>query len=101
MLPERISNDLCSLREGEDRPAIAVRMVFSGEGRKAGHNFHRVMMKSAAKLSYNQAQAAIDGNPADKAGPLLEPILKPPWHAYRSLKRGPHQRQPPKPDQPP
>ena len=29
MLPERISNDLCSLREGEDRPALAVRMVFS------------------------------------------------------------------------
>src|SRR5262249_49462962 len=28
MLPERISNDLCSLREGEDRPALAVRMVF-------------------------------------------------------------------------
>src|SRR5690606_8797357 len=28
MLPERISNDLCSLREGEDRPAIAVRMTF-------------------------------------------------------------------------
>src|SRR3546814_4394590 len=67
MLPERISNDLCSLREGEDRPAIAVRMVFSGEGRKAGHTFHRVMMKSAAKLSYNQAQAAIDGNPDDRS----------------------------------
>src|SRR3546814_6182072 len=77
MLPERISNDLCSLREGEDRPAIAVRMVFSGEGRKAGHTFHRVMMKSAAKLSYNQAQAAIDGNPDDKAGQQLELTLQP------------------------
>ncbi len=71
MLPERISNDLCSLREGQDRPALAVRMTFSKEGRKAGHTFHRVMMKSAAKLSYQQAQAAIDGNPDDKAGPLL------------------------------
>lgn len=94
MLPERISNDLCSLREGEDRPAIAVRMVFSSEGRKAGHTFHRIMMKSAAKLSYNQAQAAIDGNPDDKAGPLLEPILKPLWHAYRTMKRGRDRRQP-------
>src|SRR3546814_19654530 len=94
MLPERISNDLCSLREGEDRPAIAVRMVFSGEGRKAGHTFHRVMMKSAAKLSYNQAQAAIDGNTDDKAGPLLAPILKPLWHADRTLKRGRDRRQP-------
>ncbi|WP_037080466.1 ribonuclease R [Neorhizobium vignae] len=94
MLPERISNDLCSLREGEDRPALAVRMVFSKEGRKAGHTFHRIMMKSAAKLSYNQAQAAIDGKPDDKSGPLLEPILKPLWHAYGVMKRGRDRRQP-------
>ena len=94
MLPERISNDLCSLREGVDRPALAVRMVFSKEGRKAGHTFHRIMMKSAAKLSYQQAQAAIDGKPDDKAGPLLEPILKPLWHAYEVLKRGRDRRQP-------
>ncbi|MDQ0133670.1 ribonuclease R [Neorhizobium galegae] len=94
MLPERISNDLCSLREGEDRPALAVRMVFSKEGRKAGHTFHRIMMKSAAKLSYQQAQAAIDGKPDDKTGPLLEPILKPLWHAYEVMKRGRDRRQP-------
>jgi ribonuclease R len=94
MLPERISNDLCSLREGEERPALAVRMVFSKEGRKASHTFHRIMMKSAAKLSYQQAQAAIDGNPDDKSGPLLEPILKPLWHAYAVLKLGRDRRQP-------
>lgn len=94
MLPERISNDLCSLREAEDRPALAVRMVFSREGRKASHTFHRVMMKSAAKLSYQQAQAAIDGKPDDKTGPILEPILKPLWHAYSILKRGRDRRQP-------
>ena len=34
MLPERISNDLCSLKEAVDRPALAVRMVFDAEGRK-------------------------------------------------------------------
>lgn len=94
MLPERISNDLCSLREGVDRPALAVRMVFSAEGRKVRHTFHRIMMKSAAKLSYQQAQAAIDGKPDDKAGPLLEPILKPLWAAYAILKRGRDRRQP-------
>ena len=82
MLPERISNDLCSLKEGVDRPALAVRMRFSKEGRKAGHTFHRIMMKSAAKLSYQQAQAAIDGKPDDQTGPMLEPILKPLWDAY-------------------
>ncbi|MFD1746962.1 ribonuclease R [Rhizobium helianthi] len=94
MLPERISNNLCSLREGEDRPALAVRMTFSKEGRKASHTFHRIMMKSAAKLSYQQAQAAIDGKPDDKTAPLLEPILKPLWHAYEIMKRGRDRRQP-------
>ena len=94
MLPERISNDLCSLREGEDRPALAVRMRFNGQGRKVGHGFHRVMMRSAAKLSYSQAQAAIDGEPDDKAGPLLEPILKPLWAAYRVLAIGRDEREP-------
>ncbi|MFT4002462.1 MAG: ribonuclease R [Rhizobium sp.] len=94
MLPERISNDLCSLKEGVDRPALAVRMIFSREGRKAGHTFHRVMMKSAAKLSYQQAQAAIDGQPDDKTGPMLGPILKPLWHAYEILKKGRDRRQP-------
>jgi len=94
MLPERISNDLCSLREGEDRPALAVRMVFSKEGRKASHTFHRIMMKSAAKLSYQQAQAAIDGRTDDKTGPLLEPVLKPLWAAYKTMTIGRDRRQP-------
>ncbi|MGN6143353.1 MAG: ribonuclease R family protein, partial [Mesorhizobium sp.] len=94
MLPERISNNLCSLREGEDKPAIAVRMTFSTEGRKIRHSFHRVMMKSAAKLAYPQAQAAIDGVPDDKTGPILDTVLKPLWDAYAVLKRGRDARQP-------
>lgn len=94
MLPERISNNLCSLREGEDRPAIATRMTFSAEGRKIRHSFHRVMMKSAAKLAYPQAQAAIDGMPDGKTGPILDTVLKPLWNAYAILKRGRDARQP-------
>ncbi|MER8560764.1 ribonuclease R [Mesorhizobium sp. M0578] len=94
MLPERISNDLCSLREGQDRPAIAVRMTFSADGHKLRHSFHRVMMKSAAKLAYQQAQAAIDGAPDDTTGPILDTVLKPLWDAYTILKRGRDTRQP-------
>ncbi len=94
MLPERISNDLCSLREGEERPALAVRMTFSADGRKLRHAFHRVMMKSAAKLAYSQAQAAIDGAPDTKTGPILDTVLKPLWDAYAVLKRGRDTRQP-------
>ena len=71
MLPERISNDLCSLRPREDRAALAVRMVIGADGRKRSHTFHRIMMRSAAKLSYQQTQAAIDGRTDDTTGPLL------------------------------
>ena len=94
MLPERISTDLCSLREHEDRPALAVRMIFSEAGRKTGHTFHRIMMRSAAKLSYQQAQAAIDGRVDDKTDVLLDGVLKPLWQAYACLKRGRDAREP-------
>jgi ribonuclease R len=94
MLPERISNDLCSLREGEDRPALAVRMVFASDGRKLRHSFHRIVMRSAAKLAYPQAQAAIDGAPDERTAPLLEPVLRPLWQAYGVLSRGRASRQP-------
>jgi len=94
MLPERISNDLCSLREGENRPSMAVVMVFDAGGSKRRHSFHRVVIRSAAKLTYQQAQAAIDGAPDDATGPLLDPALRPLWAAYTALagardKRGP------------
>ena len=94
MLPERISNDLCSLREGVDRPAMAVKMTFAADGRKLRHSFHRVMMKSAAKLAYQQAQAAIDGTPDDKTSPILDTVLRPLWDAYAVVKRGRDSRQP-------
>ncbi|RBP13773.1 ribonuclease R [Roseiarcus fermentans] len=86
MLPERISNDLCSLRPLEDRPALAVRMILGADGRKRSHRFHRVMMRSAAKLSYEQAQAAIDGRTDETTAPLLDPVLKPLWAAHAAVK---------------
>ncbi|PZA12261.1 ribonuclease R [Rhodopseudomonas palustris] len=94
MLPERISNDLCSLKPGEPRGALAVRMVIDAQGHKRSHSFHRILMRSAAKLSYAQAQAAIDGRPDDVTGPLLETILKPLYDAYAVIKRGRDERSP-------
>ncbi|MBN9441055.1 ribonuclease R [Bosea sp. (in: a-proteobacteria)] len=94
MLPERISNDLCSLREHEDRPAMAVRLVLKADGSKKSHSFHRVLMRSTAKLSYQQAQAAIDGTPDDKTGPIRESVLMPLWAAYGVAARARDQRQP-------
>jgi ribonuclease R len=94
MLPERISNDLCSLRPQEDRAALAVRIVVGADGRKRAHTFHRVLMRSAAKLSYQQAQAAIDGWSDDTTGPLLASILEPLYTAYRTVKRARDERAP-------
>jgi ribonuclease R len=85
MLPEKISNDLCSLRELEDRPCLAVRMVIGADGVKRSHSFSRAMMRSAAKLSYQEAQAAIDGEPSEKCGPLMESALRPLWAAYAAM----------------
>ncbi len=94
MLPERLSNGLCSLREGENRAAMAVRMVFNSQGKKVSHRFVRGLMRSAAKLSYEQAQAAIDGAPDDKTGPLVDGVLKPLWTAYRLMLKGRDARSP-------
>jgi ribonuclease R len=94
MLPERISNDLCSLRAGEDRAALAVRMVVGADGRKRSHAFHRVLIRSAAKLHYAQAQAAIDGQPDEAARSLVPTVLEPLYAAYGALKVARDQRQP-------
>ena len=94
MLPERISNDLCSLRGGEDRPAMAVRLVLKADGTKKQHSFHRILMRSAAKLSYQQAQAAFDGNPDETTSPIRQSILMPLWEAYGVASRARDARHP-------
>jgi ribonuclease R len=87
MLPERISNDLCSLKPQVDRAAIAVRMVIAPDGRKRSHTYHRILMRSAAKLHYAQAQDAIDGRTDDTTGPIKEAVLDPLYAAYRAVKK--------------
>ncbi len=94
MLPERISNDLCSLQEKEDRPALACFMVFDRSGTKRSHRFARVIMRSAANLSYEEAQAAIDGRLSAKAETLVEAVLKPLWAAYGAMVKARDRRGP-------
>jgi ribonuclease R len=85
MLPEALSADLCSLREEEDRPCLAVRMVFDSHSVKRRHEFMRGIMRSAARLTYSQAQAAFDGKPDAKCRKLQEKVMQPLWHAYQVL----------------
>jgi ribonuclease R len=68
--------------------------VFGADGRKRSHRFVRGLMRSAAKLSYEQAQAAIDGRTDDKTGAILDTILKPLWAAYATMKKGRDARSP-------
>jgi ribonuclease R len=85
MLPEELSNGLCSLKPSEDRGCLAVRMVIDAEGRKLRHRFMRGLMRSAARLTYEQAQAAADGRPDELTSPLLGPVIRPLYGAFRAL----------------
>ncbi len=94
MLPERISNDLCSLKPNVNRAAMGLRVVVDQHGMRRAHSFHRVLMRSAAKIAYPQAQSAIDGITDETTGPLLEPVLKPLYGAYAVLKAAREAREP-------
>lgn len=94
MLPEALSADLCSLREGVDRPCFAVRMVFSKQGKKKSHEFLRASMRSAARLTYAQAQRAFDGKPDAANQTIASAALTPLWKAYQVLAKGRDARDP-------
>jgi len=94
MLPDRLSGDLCSLHEGVPRACLAVRMVIDAEGAKRSHRFVRGLMRSPASLTYGEVQAAMDGAPDDRTGPLLDPVIRPLYAAYAALKAARERRQP-------
>ena len=58
MLPEALSNELCSLKPGVDRACLAAHLWIDAAGRKRRHRFERGLMRSAARLTYEEAQAA-------------------------------------------
>ena len=85
MLPEALSNGWCSLKPGEDRPCLAAHLWIDADGNKIRHQFQRALMRSAARLTYEQVQQAMEGSPADPAGPLREPVLAPLYGAWAAL----------------
>ncbi|MDA0338652.1 MAG: ribonuclease R [Proteobacteria bacterium] len=82
MLPEELSTDLCSLKPGVDRACMAVHMWFDAGGHKRRHKFVRGLMRSAANLSYEQVQAAYDGQTDGPGAALLENVIQPLYAAY-------------------
>jgi ribonuclease R len=91
MLPEKLSADLCSLMDNVDRPCLAVRMVFDRDGNKKRHEFIRGIMRSAATLTYQQAQHAFDGKDSSA---LAKNLLAPLWNAYQALAKARDRRDP-------
>jgi ribonuclease R len=85
MLPEALSNDLCSLRPHEDRACLAVHIWIDAKGRKLSHRFVRGLMRSTARLTYEQVQAAMDGHAEELTAPLLEPVIQPLYGAFKAL----------------
>jgi ribonuclease R len=85
MLPEALSNHWCSLVPREDRPVLVAEMWIDAEGQLKKHRFHRAMMRSAARLTYNRVQRAMDGMPDEETAPLMEPVIRPLYGAYRVL----------------
>ncbi|MNR71394.1 Ribonuclease R [compost metagenome] len=73
MLPEKLSNGVCSLVPGEDRLVVVAELELDAKAGLRTSKFYRGVMRSAARLTYNEVQAWMDG---DGAMPLkLEPTL--------------------------
>ncbi|UVO49792.1 VacB/RNase II family 3'-5' exoribonuclease [Sphingomonas sp. SUN019] len=89
MLPEVLSADVCSLKQGEDRAALACHLQISKSGVLKGWRFSRAVVRIAANIAYEDAQAAIDAG----AGPMLD-ALNPLWACWRALAKARDARQP-------
>ncbi|MBF0355302.1 MAG: ribonuclease R [Alphaproteobacteria bacterium] len=92
MLPEALSNGLCSLKPGEDRATMAVRITIDAEGNLLRHAFTRGLMRSAARLTYTQVQAARDGKPDAALGPLMQSVIEPLFGAFACLMKAREKR---------
>ncbi|MCI4589164.1 ribonuclease R [Sphingobium sp. BYY-5] len=91
MLPHQLSSDMCSLRAGQDRAAMACHLTINAQGKVTAWRFTRAVIRVAAVLAYENAQAAIDG---EQENALLEPSLKPLWACWALLQKARKARDP-------
>ncbi len=92
MLPEALSNELCSLKPLVDRACMVANMTIDKKGELIKFTFTRALMKSVARTTYEQIQEAFDGNPNDITKPILESVIKPLYGAYAVLLEARKQR---------
>jgi len=87
MLPEVLSADVCSLRAGQDRAAMACHLIIDAQGRVTAWRFARALVRIGEVIAYEEAQRRIDEGRAD------EP-LKNLWACWRALFRAREARDP-------
>jgi ribonuclease R len=85
MLPEALSNDLCSLRPHEDRACMAMHMWIDAQGKLIRYKPVRGLMRSAARLIYEQVQAAKDGVTDEVTAPLMKDVIEPLYAVFDIL----------------
>ena len=95
MLPEILSADVCSLKAGQDRAALVCHLTIAKDGTLRKWRFTRAVIRVAANIAYEHAQAAIDGA-ADAPVPaeLVENALKPLWACWAALAKARAKREP-------
>ncbi|MDE8651917.1 ribonuclease R [Novosphingobium album (ex Liu et al. 2023)] len=87
MLPEVLSADVCSLRSGEDRAAMACHLRIDGEGKVTEWRFTRAIVRIAEVIAYEEAQARIDEGRAEVHLVNL-------WACWRALEQARDRRDP-------
>jgi len=90
MLPEQLSNHLCSLMPAVDRACLVAELMISREGKVTRSKFHSAIMHSAARLTYTRAaEALIDRTPSVRAEltPAVLASLEALYDLYRALRR--------------
>ncbi len=85
MLPEALSNNLCSLMPDVDRACVAVHMWLDEHGILQRQKFVRGLMKSRARLTYEQVQAARDGEVNTLTDALMDDVINPLYRVYETL----------------
>jgi len=76
MLPERLSNDLCSLKPGEDRLTKSVFVTLDRNGNIINSEVSNTVINSSMRLTYKQVQAFLDGNESDEEDEITHEVGK-------------------------
>ncbi|HZH03438.1 MAG TPA: RNB domain-containing ribonuclease, partial [Myxococcaceae bacterium] len=86
MLPERLSNGICSLRPDEDRLCMVAEMRFDKAARLAGFELYPGVMRSAARCTYGEVQGVLDGKDVPHRN-AFRPQLETLWGLAQALTR--------------